>query len=162
MLEHAEPPGYQQKQARPRQKLEPFGRAVGVSLGAPTDLKHCSKIMPESALPKWGPRLANDAFDQDDLYVEMTFLRTMDKHGLDCSIRQVGIDFANSGYKLWCADEAGRANLRQGIAPQDSSHPDRIISPRDCGKDGRFQPLPHRQPPTTIGGPPQDVASVPR
>ena len=52
--------------------------------------------------------MVNDAFGQDDLYVEMTFLRTLEQHGLDVSIRQAGIDFANSGYPLWHANEAGR------------------------------------------------------
>ena len=65
--------------------------------------------------------LVNDAFGQDDLYVEMTFLRTLEEYGLDVSIRQAGIDFANSGYALWDANEAGRDNLRNGIAPPDSA-----------------------------------------
>ncbi len=62
-------------------------------------------------------------FDQDDLYVEMTFLRTLEQHGLDVSSRQAGIDFANSRYPLWHANKAGRELLRKGIAPPDSGHP---------------------------------------
>jgi hypothetical protein len=62
-------------------------------------------------------------FQQDDLYVEMTFLQTLEKYGFDVSIRQAGIDFANSGYPLWHANQAGRDNLRNGIAPPDSGHP---------------------------------------
>ena len=42
---------------------------------------------------------------------------------MDVSIRQAGIDFANSGYALWHANRAGRDNLRGGIAPPDSGHP---------------------------------------
>ena len=56
-------------------------------------------------------------FNQDDIYVEMTFLRTLELHGLDVSIRQAGIDFANSGYRLWHANRAGRDNLRSGHRP---------------------------------------------
>ncbi|MHC4728839.1 MAG: ADP-ribosylglycohydrolase family protein, partial [Planctomycetota bacterium] len=37
--------------------------------------------------------------------------------------RQAGIDFANSGYNLWHANRYGRKNLRNGIAPPDSGHP---------------------------------------
>jgi hypothetical protein len=62
-------------------------------------------------------------FGQDDLYVEMTFVRTLEEHGWDVSIRQAGIDFANSAYRLWHANNAGRNNLRKGIAPPDSGHP---------------------------------------
>ncbi len=53
----------------------------------------------------------------------MTFLRTLEQYGLDVPIRQAGIDFANSQYRLWVANAAGRTNLRNGIAPPDSSHP---------------------------------------
>jgi hypothetical protein len=59
----------------------------------------------------------------DDLYVEMTFMASLEKYGLDVSIRQAGIDFANTGYGLWAANRRGRENLRYGIAPPESSHP---------------------------------------
>jgi len=62
-------------------------------------------------------------FHQDDIYVEMTFLRTLELYGMDVSIRQAGIDFANSGYRLWHANNAGRSLLRSGVAPPDSGHP---------------------------------------
>jgi hypothetical protein len=98
-----------------------MGQMAGVTWGAPTENRFRWRIMPEA--PKWKPEMVNGAFGQDDLYVEMTFLRTLEQHGLDVSIRQAGIDFANSRYMLWCANEAGRNNLRNGIAPPDSSHP---------------------------------------
>ncbi len=79
--------------------------------------------MPAEKMPPFSEDLVNNAFGQDDLYVEMTFLRSMEEYGFDVSIRQAGIDFANSGYPLWVANAAGRANLRNGIAPPDSSHP---------------------------------------
>jgi hypothetical protein len=122
----AETPAYRRlpvKEYRDKMKAGWIGQMAGVTLGAPTEFKYIDRIIPESDMPKWQPRLINDAFEQDDLYVEMTFLRTMELHGLDCSIRQAGIDFANSGYNLACANFAGRENLRNGIAPPDSGHP---------------------------------------
>jgi len=100
-----------------------IGQIAGVCWGAPTEFQYMEQIIPENKMPKWRPEMINDAFGQDDLYVEMTFLRTMEEYGLDCSLRQAGIDFANSGYPLWHANMAGRRNLRSGIAPPDSSHP---------------------------------------
>jgi hypothetical protein len=100
-----------------------IGQIVGVSLGAPTEFHHSGEIVPEGEVPKWSEEMVNNAFGQDDLYVEMTFLRTLEQYGLDASIRQAGIDFANSRYSLWCANRAGRENLRRGIAPPDSGHP---------------------------------------
>ncbi len=116
---------------RDKMKAGWIGQIAGVSWGATTEFKWRSKIIPDNMMPKWQPRMINDAFGQDDLYVEMTFLRTMEQYGLDCSIRQAGIDFANSGYALWCANAAGRNNLRKGIAPPDSSHPKFNKCPND-------------------------------
>jgi hypothetical protein len=111
------------KEYREKMKAGWIGQIAGVCWGGPTEGKFQDRIMPEEAVPKWTPSMINDAFGQDDLYVEMTFLRSLEQHGIDVSIRQAGIDFANSGYPLWCANDAGRRNLRKGIAPPDSSHP---------------------------------------
>ena len=98
------------------------GQMAGVGWGAPTEF-HCQGVvMPEDKVPQWEPKLINQ-FEQDDIYVEMTFLRTLELHGFGVSIRQAGIDFANSGYSLWHANRGGRDNLRIGIAPPDSGHP---------------------------------------
>ncbi|MHC4596231.1 MAG: ADP-ribosylglycohydrolase family protein, partial [Planctomycetota bacterium] len=98
------------------------GQMAGVGWGGPTEFKFRGEIIPEVNMPQWKPELINQ-FRQDDIYVEMTFLRTLELYGFDCSIRQAGIDFANSGYKLWHANRNGRDNLREGIAPPDSGHP---------------------------------------
>jgi hypothetical protein len=110
------------KEYRDKMKAGWIGQIFGVSWGAPTEGRY-QKIMPADKMPPFREELINDAFGQDDLYVEMTFLRTMEEYGYDVSIRQAGIDFANSGYPLWVANAAGRGNLRNGIAPPDSSHP---------------------------------------
>ncbi len=100
-----------------------IGQMAGVVMGAPTEFGWSGTLVPEEKVPRWQPGMINGAFGQDDLYVEMTFLRTLEQYGIDASIRQAGIDFANSRYPLWCANFAGRTNLRDGIAPPDSSHP---------------------------------------
>ena len=99
-----------------------IGQMVGVGWGGPTEFRYKGEIIPVDKMPEWQPEKVNQ-FGQDDIYVEMTFMQTLDVHGLDVSIRQAGIDFANSGYRLWHANNAGRTNLRKGIAPPDSGHP---------------------------------------
>ncbi len=96
---------------------------MGVSFGGPTEFKYVNGIIPEKDVPKLRPGLMNDAFNQDDLYVEMTFLKTLETYGIEASSVQAGIDFANSEYPLWHANLAARINLRAGIAPTDSGHP---------------------------------------
>ena len=99
-----------------------LGQMAGVAVGGPTEFKWVGKIIPADQVPAWRPEMINQ-FGQDDLYVEMTFLRSLEVYGFDVSIRQAGIDFANSRYSLWHANRAGRDNLRAGIAPPDSGHP---------------------------------------
>ena len=98
------------------------GQMAGVGWGAPTEFKWKGAIIPADKMPEWRPEMVNQ-FQQDDIYVEMTFVRTLELHGFDVDIRQAGIDFANSGYDLWHANKNGRDNLRKGIAPPDSGHP---------------------------------------
>jgi len=99
-----------------------IGQMAGVGWGAPTEFKFKGEIIPQDKVPTWTPGRINQ-YNQDDIYVEMTFLRTLEQYGWDVSIRQAGIDFANSGYRLWHANRCGRDALRKGIAPPDSGHP---------------------------------------
>ena len=105
-----------------RMKAGWIGQMVGVAWGGPTEFRYTGAIIPEQEIPAWRPDMVNQ-FWQDDLYVEMTFLRTLERYGLGANMRQAGIDFANSRYPLWHANRQGRENLRNGIAPPDSGHP---------------------------------------
>ncbi|KAB2640232.1 MAG: ADP-ribosylglycohydrolase family protein [Verrucomicrobia bacterium] len=138
-VQAAEKPAYRRiavKEYRDKMKGGWIGQIAGVCWGAPTEFKYRSCTIGEEQLPKWEPGMINNAFDQDDIFVEMTFLRTMEQYGLDCSIRQAGIDFANSRYDLACANYACRENMRRdGIAPPDSGHP----SFNKCSTDIDYQ-----------------------
>jgi len=107
---------------RDKMKAGWIGQMVGVGWGAPTEFRWKGQIIPADKMPKWSSEMVNQ-FEQDDIYVEMTFLKTLEDHGLDCSVRRAGIDFANSAYGLAHANEFARDNLRRGIAPPDSGHP---------------------------------------
>jgi hypothetical protein len=99
------------------------GQMAGVGWGLPTEFDYTDIIIPAEEVPEWNDAMINQQ-GNDDLYVEMTFLGSMDRYGLDVSSRQAGIDFANTKYTLWAANKAGRENLRYGIAPPESSHPE--------------------------------------
>ena len=71
------------KEYRDKMKAGWIGQIAGVSWGAPTEFRFRDQIMPAEAMPKWTPAMINHAFGQDDLYVEMTFLRSMEQYGLD-------------------------------------------------------------------------------
>ena len=101
---------------RDRMKGAWIGQSVGVAYGCPTEFKWKGQLVDEAAMPVWNPSLINETFNQDDLYVEMTFMATMLENGVTVSSREAGIDFANSRYRLWCANHNARNNLRNGIA----------------------------------------------
>lgn len=105
-----------------RMKAGWIGQMAGVGWGAPTEFQFNGQIVPESDMPQWEPVLVNQ-FWQDDLYVEMTFLKSLEDYGWDVTHKQAGLDFAVSAYPLWHANNTGRRNLREGIAPPDSGHP---------------------------------------
>ena len=70
------------KEYRDKMKAGWIGQIAGVSWGAPTEFKWRDQIIPADKMPAWKPAMINDAFGQDDLYVEMTFLRTLEQYGL--------------------------------------------------------------------------------
>ena len=100
-----------------------LGQMIGVEWGLPTEFRYQGTTIPDEKVPVWRPEMINHAFGNDDLFVEMTFLRTLETHGMDVSAWQAGLDFANTKYGLCAANWAGRDNLRRGIAPPDCGHP---------------------------------------
>ena len=109
-----------------------LGQMIGVAWGQPTEFGWENVLIPENKVPTWTDDfLARMAYDNDDLYVEMTFLKSLEDHGLDVTIRQAGIDYANSEYYVVCANGSGRSNLRSGIAPPDCAHPKLHGRPND-------------------------------
>ncbi len=112
---------------RDKMKAAWVGQMVGVVWGFPTEFRFCDRIVPEDKVPTWSSELLkigkDGPYNNDDLYVEMAFLKTLEDYGLDASIRQAGIDFANTKFRVWAANDRGRSNLRRSIAPPDCSHP---------------------------------------
>lgn len=100
-----------------------LGQSIGVAYGWPTEFRKNGELFDWDKLPVWKSEMINETFSQDDLYVEMSFLQTLEARGIDVGVREAGIDFANSRYRLWCANANARDNLRRGIAAPSSSHP---------------------------------------
>ena len=50
------------KEYRDRMKAGWIGQIAGVALGGPTEFKWKDKIIPADAVPKWQPKMINDAF----------------------------------------------------------------------------------------------------
>ena len=98
------------------------GQMVGVSYGSVYEFRAVGSTY-DGPIREWQPEFISNALGQDDLYVEMTFLMSLDKHGVGVSQRQAALDFAGSQYALWHANRWGRDNIRKGIMPPASGHP---------------------------------------
>jgi hypothetical protein len=98
------------------------GQMLGVSFGAPTEFRHLGTRI-EGELPAWTPGRVENAIDQDDLYVEMTFAAVMDRKGLDATSADYGEAFRQSAYNLWHANAAARRLLARGLKPPQTGDP---------------------------------------
>jgi hypothetical protein len=99
------------------------GQMIGVTYGAPYEFQSNGKPI-TTPIPPWKPEVVKESIDQDDCYVEMTFLKALEEHGLDITYTQAGQAFGESKYELWHANKQGRNNIRAGILPPLSGHPD--------------------------------------
>lgn len=98
------------------------GQMFGVCFGAPYEFRF-NGVMIDEELQPWEPERIKGAIHQDDCYVEMTFLKALEEHGLDITYEEAGKAFANTEYPLWHANYYGRENIRAGIMPPMSGHP---------------------------------------
>ena len=98
------------------------GKMIGVTYGAPTEFKAKGKTF-EDAI-KWVPADVKGSIWQDDIYVQLTFLMTMDQYGIDAPAKKFQEQFAKAGYPLWHANVQARKNYFDSIFPPQSGHPD--------------------------------------
>lgn len=89
------------------------GKMIGVTYGAPTEFRALSKIYSDSI--KWKPSDIKGSMWQDDIYVQLTFLMSMDKYGIDAPAKKYQEMFAKAGYPLWHANMQARKNYYDSI-----------------------------------------------
>jgi hypothetical protein len=89
------------------------GKMIGVTYGAPTEFRAQGKIYSDSL--KWKPSDIRGSLWQDDIYVQLTFLMSMDKYGIDAPAKKFQEMFAKAGYPLWHANMQARKNYYDSI-----------------------------------------------
>jgi hypothetical protein len=67
---------------------------------------HCFRHLTEYVA--WRPGSINDAYNQDDLYVELPFMEAMNDYGVTASWVAFGEYFRDTEFMLWHANDAGR------------------------------------------------------
>jgi hypothetical protein len=98
------------------------GKMIGVSYGAPTEFRAQGVTYDEALV--WDPNMVKGALNQDDIYVQMSFMMTMDEYGIDGPIEKFAESFAKAGYRLWHANVQARKNFFDGIMPPLSGSPE--------------------------------------
>lgn len=98
------------------------GKMIGVTYGAPTEFRAQGKIYSDSI--KWKPSDVKGSMWQDDIYVQLTFLMSMDKYGIDAPAKKFQEMFAKAGYPLWHANVQSRKNYYDSIFAPESGRPE--------------------------------------
>lgn len=98
------------------------GKMIGVTYGAPTEFRAQGKTFDDSI--KWTPKDIRGSMWQDDIYVQLTFMMTMDQYGIDAPAKKFQEMFAKAGYMLWHANVQARKNYYDSIFPPASGNPE--------------------------------------
>ncbi|MBK8882004.1 MAG: ADP-ribosylglycohydrolase family protein [Bacteroidales bacterium] len=98
------------------------GKMIGVTYGAPTEFRALSRIYDDSI--NWKPSDISGSMWQDDIYVQLTFLMSMDKYGMDAPSKKYQEMFAKAGYQLWHANMQARKNYYDSIFAPLSGSPE--------------------------------------
>jgi hypothetical protein len=98
------------------------GKMIGVAYGGPTEFQYNGVINEDEIT--WDPESIRNSIYEDDLYVQMSFMMTMDEYGIDAPLEKFAESYAEAGYMLFHANRKGRKNFWDGIMPPLSGHPD--------------------------------------
>ena len=97
-------------------------KMIGVMYGREMEFKAVGEMY-EGDIP-WTPELVEKSLLEDDIYGQLSFMMTLEKHGLKAPVKQLAIDFANAGFPLCHANLQARKNIFNDIMPPLSGCPE--------------------------------------
>ncbi len=97
-----------------------LGKMIGTAWGEVTP-SGPAPLNP-NLIPRFSPELLNAAFDADDLIVSEPSLATLREIGATFDGAALGARFQAATFPVFHGNEAGRANLRKGVAFPDAGH----------------------------------------
>lgn len=108
-------------------------KMIGVEYGMPFEFRHCGTIWDGEIT--WTPEMVEGALRQDDIYVQMNFMKTLEDLGLDAPADSLAKNLANAQFPLCHANLQARKNWFDGIPAEKLSLPENNIH----GEDIDFQ-----------------------
>ncbi|MGZ8516130.1 MAG: ADP-ribosylglycohydrolase family protein, partial [Chitinophagaceae bacterium] len=103
------------------------GQTIGVTFGGPYEFRFNGTFIGDYQSLKWYDgylknTMINNPGLYDDLYMDLTFVDVFEKYGYDAPVDSFANAYANAGYILWHANQAGRYNIQHGIKAPESGH----------------------------------------
>lgn len=103
------------------------GQTIGVTFGGPHEFRFNGTFIQDYQPLEWNDGMIRDALLNnpglyDDVYMDLTFVETFEKYGLEAPVDSFASAYAHAGYMLWHANQAGRYNILNGIRPPASGH----------------------------------------
>ncbi|MEY4930087.1 MAG: hypothetical protein RI909_811 [Bacteroidota bacterium] len=103
------------------------GQTIGVTFGGPTEFRYNGTMIQDYIPIKWYDGYLKQTMENipglyDDIYMDLTFVDVFEKSGLDAPVEKFADAYANAGYVLWHANQAGRYNIQHGIKAPLSGH----------------------------------------
>lgn len=104
-----------------------YGQTIGCTYGGPTEFKYKGGIIMDEIPIPWYDDYIYDTYIEDpglydDVYMDLTFLETMLRCGIDAPVEEYARAFAYADYKLWHANQAARYNILNGRGAPDSGY----------------------------------------
>jgi hypothetical protein len=98
------------------------GQVIGCTYGGPTEFQWNGTMIGEHVPIPWDENqmlwwYENSPGLYDDVYMDLTFVKVFEEHGLDASDTLHALAFAHASYPLWHANQAARYNILNGIMP---------------------------------------------
>ena len=104
------------------------GQVIGCTYGGPTEFRWRAKMIPDSENIPWGePDYIEQMMKRqpglyDDIYMDLTFVESFERLGIDAPVDSIALAFAHAKYPLWHANQVARHNILYGIMPPMSGH----------------------------------------
>lgn len=93
------------------------GQMIGVCYGQPTEFRFRETMIPDSAGLVFNEDIAEKYYFNDDIYMDLTFVKVFEEQGLDAPVSAFAKAFAEAPYSLWHANQEGRVNILDGMDP---------------------------------------------
>lgn len=103
------------------------GQVIGVTFGGPYEFGFQGSFIQDYQPLAWPKGYIKKTMTEipglyDDLYMDLIFMNTIEKYGINAPADSFAHAFAYAGFKLWHANQSARYNILNGIHPPASGH----------------------------------------